>query len=100
MAYVKACLVVRHGASAAIFYLAWPLRLAVVCLAFLQGAAGNAAAETLTEMLARVYQNNPQLNAARAQLRATDETVPQALSGYRPTLSVGALAGYNPIKNT
>jgi outer membrane protein len=59
-----------------------------------------AAAETLTDALARVYQNNPQLNAARAQLRATDETVPQALSGYRPTLSVGATIGYNPVRNT
>jgi outer membrane protein len=64
------------------------------------GMASGTSAETLTEMLARVYQNNPQLNAARAQLRATDETVPQALSGYRPTLSVGALAGYNPTRNT
>jgi outer membrane protein len=61
---------------------------------------GPAAAETLTEALARVYQNNPQLNSARAQLRATDETVPQALSGYRPTLAVGASVGYNPVRNT
>jgi len=60
---------------------------------------GSAMAETLTETLARVYQNNPQLNAARAQLRATDETVPQALSGYRPQISAGASVGYNPVKN-
>ena len=38
--------------------------------------------------LVQAYQNNPSLNAQRAALRATDENVPQALSGYRPKLSV------------
>ena len=42
----------------------------------------------------RAYQNNPQLNAQRAAVRATDEGVPQALSGYRPKVSVNASAGY------
>nr|WP_319531930.1 TolC family outer membrane protein [uncultured Cohaesibacter sp.] len=44
-------------------------------------------AESLTEALSLAYTNNPTLNAARAGLRATDEGVPQALSGYRPTIS-------------
>ena len=35
------------------------------------------------------------LNAQRAALRAADENVPQALSGYRPKLSVTASGGYN-----
>jgi outer membrane protein len=43
--------------------------------------------------LARAYQNNPQLNAQRAIVRQTDETVAQALSGYRPTLSANASVG-------
>ncbi|MEA3079013.1 MAG: outer membrane protein, partial [Sphingomonadales bacterium] len=43
--------------------------------------------------LVRAYQNNPQLNAQRAQVRSTDENVPQALSGYRPKVSVTASAG-------
>jgi outer membrane protein len=43
----------------------------------------------------QAYQNNPSLNAQRASLRATDENVPQALSGYRPKLSVTASGGYN-----
>jgi len=38
--------------------------------------------------------------AQRAALRATDENVPQALSGYRPKLSVTALGGYNTFKET
>ena len=54
-----------------------------------------AVADTLEWALVQAYQNNPSLNAQRASLRATDENVPQALSGYRPKLSVTALGGYN-----
>ena len=43
--------------------------------------------------LVQAYQTNPQLNAQRANARATDENVPQALSGYRPKLSITATAG-------
>src|SRR5262249_17610705 len=45
--------------------------------------------------LVQAYQNNPSLNAQRAALRAADENVPQALSGYRPKLAVTASGGYN-----
>ena len=38
-------------------------------------------ADTIDAALVRAYQNNPQLNAQRASVRATDESVPQALSG-------------------
>jgi outer membrane protein len=58
-----------------------------------------ARAETLPEALTRVYQNNPQLNAQRAQLRVTDENVPQALSGYRPQLSAGLMSGIIGVNN-
>lgn len=47
-------------------------------------------AETLDEALARAYQTNPTLLAARAALRATDEGVSQALSRWRPTVEAGA----------
>jgi outer membrane protein len=53
-----------------------------------------ALAETIEAALVRAYQNNPQLNAQRALVRSTDENVPQALSGYRPKVSVTASAGY------
>ena len=53
-----------------------------------------ALADTIEAALVRAYQNNPQLNAQRASVRATDETVPQALSGYRPRVAVTASAGY------
>src|SRR5712671_2370156 len=51
-------------------------------------------ADTIEAALVRSYQNNPQLNAQRAQVRFTDENVPQALSGYRPKVAITASAGY------
>jgi outer membrane protein len=54
-----------------------------------------ARADTLEWALVLAYQNNPSLNAQRAALRAIDENVPQALSGYRPKLSVTASGGFN-----
>lgn len=53
-----------------------------------------ALADTMEAALVRAYQNNPQLNSQRAQVRFTDENVPQALSGYRPKVAVTASAGY------
>jgi outer membrane protein len=50
-------------------------------------------ADTLTGALISAYQNNPQLNSQRAVVRQTDETVPQALSGYKPTVSATASSG-------
>src|SRR5438477_7986947 len=51
-------------------------------------------ADTIEAALVRAYQNNPQLNSQRAQVRVTDENVPQALSGYRPKVAVTASAGF------
>ena len=50
-------------------------------------------AETIEGALIRAYQDNPQLNAQRAQVRSTDENVPQALSGYRPKVALTVTAG-------
>src|SRR5712691_4555699 len=54
-----------------------------------------ASAQTLTEAFAYAYNNNPQLLAQRALLRATDETVPQALANWRPTVNFTGQAGRN-----
>lgn len=52
-----------------------------------------ALAETLQEAFVAAYQTSPVLDAQRADLRATDEGVSQALSGWRPSVSVtGELA--------
>ena len=63
-------------------------------------ASTKAAADTLEWALVQAYQNNPSLNQQRAALRATDENVPQALSGYRPTIGVTANVGPNYISAT
>jgi outer membrane protein len=67
--------------------------LATVALAVVIVAAPSVQADTLTSALSQTYNNNPTLNAMRAQLRATDESVPQALSGYRPVLTANAFIG-------
>jgi outer membrane protein len=59
------------------------------------GYGTTASADTLEWALVQAYQNNPSLNAQRGALRAIDENVPQALSGYRPKLSVTAAGGFN-----
>jgi outer membrane protein len=65
-------------------------------LVLLMACAGPAPvlADTIEGALVQAYQSNPQLNAQRAQVRSTDETVPQALSGYRPKVAVTASLGY------
>jgi outer membrane protein len=49
--------------------------------------------ETLTQALVEAYNNNTTLQEQRASLRATDEDVPTALSGWRPTVEVTGTAG-------
>jgi len=50
-------------------------------------------AESLADVLVTAYADNTELQAARAQLRATDEGVPAALSGWRPTATIEAEGG-------
>ena len=49
-------------------------------------------AQTLEEALVSTYLTNPELEAQRAALRATDELVPEALSDWRPTVRVDSTA--------
>jgi outer membrane protein len=76
-------------------------QLALIALGSAAGCAAIASslvaarADTLEWALVQAYQNNPSLHAQRAALRAADENVPQALSGYRPKLSFTANGGYN-----
>lgn len=49
-----------------------------------------ARAETIDQALALAYSVNPEINAQRAATRATDESVPIAKSGLRPTVSASA----------
>jgi outer membrane protein len=54
---------------------------------------------TLAEALAATYANQPALQAERAKLRATDENVPQALAGWRPTVILSGNGGYGDGKS-
>jgi outer membrane protein len=82
----------RSSRVGALIRAAAGLALTGAALAF---AMTGAAADTLEWALVQAYQNNPSLNAQRAALRAMDENVPQALSGYRPKLSFTANGGEN-----
>ncbi|WP_153768866.1 TolC family outer membrane protein [Labrenzia sp. CE80] len=68
------------------------MKTALVTL-FTVGVVTSSEAETIKEALALAYANNPTLNAARAELRGVDENVPQALAGWRPTVSAEADVG-------
>ena len=60
---------------------------AVTAIPLMMATLLPAAADTLPWAIVQAYQNNPSLNAQRANTRATDELVPQALSGYRPRVT-------------
>ena len=57
-------------------------------------------AETLRDALASAYLYNPTLKAARAQLRATDEEVARAKSGFRPTISGDIQHSYQDVSTS
>jgi len=57
-----------------------------------------ASADTLKEALAAAYSSNPQLLAQRAALRAVDEGVSRAKSGFLP--NVGGNFSYSETRNT
>lgn len=62
--------------------------------------ASVAQAETLQSALASAYLNNPNLNAQRAATRASDENIPKATAGYRPTISLSGQAGAQQLNAT
>jgi len=63
-------------------------------------AATGASAQTLEETLALAYTNNPDLRASRAFLRVVDEGVPQAKSGWRPTIRSTLTLGGTYVDST
>jgi outer membrane protein len=58
------------------------------------GSLARAQTLTLEQALAAAYETNTQLQAQRAALRATDEDVATAVSGWRPTVTASASYGY------
>ncbi len=76
------------------------VKVSAAALAVAAGLVAPASAETLFGTLTATYDNNPTLNAARAELRATDEGVPQARSGFRPTVGASASADYTVARTS
>ena len=76
------------------------LAAGVAACAALPLMASLARSETLESALVHAYQNNPTLNSQRAATRAIDEGVPQALSGYRPKISVVGTGGEQTSSTT
>lgn len=70
--------------------------VSLFALMFAVLASFSARADTLEAALAKAYEYNPALKAARASAGAVDETVAMAKSGYRPTLSISG--GYTDSK--
>src|SRR5215831_8299817 len=65
-----------------------------VLAAFWTSAVAQAEPLTLEQAFATAYDSNPRLEAERANLRATDEDVAKALSGWHPSLGVTGSYGY------
>src|SRR5277367_5450222 len=83
---------VRRVARAAKRVLKPGLAVSVAASSFIWIAAG-ARAETIGGALAKAYVNNPDINQQRAAVRAADEGIPKAFSGFLPTVIADANAG-------
>jgi outer membrane protein len=76
-------------------------RVLALVLGIIAAAYSLAArAETLEDALVETYNSNPQILAERANLRAVDEGVSQALGGWRPTVQFTAIAGREKFEAT
>jgi outer membrane protein len=74
----------------------WAMLTLVVSIT---SGAGLGHAESLRGALASAYRFNPDIEAERANLRATDESVSQAQAGHRPNISASADVGANRTRS-
>ncbi len=74
-------------------YLAHWFYLLAACFVIVAITTGKLRAQTLSEAFVSAYRNNPGLQSQRFQARSVDETVPEALSGYKPKISGDAFYG-------
>lgn len=75
-----------------------PLRSAPVFLGIMLLPLVAAHASSFEDALKATYEKNPQIQAERQRLEATDEGVAQAVSGFRPTLSATYGAGREKVE--
>jgi outer membrane protein len=64
------------------------------------GTAPNAWSQSLTQALASTYNSNPDLLAARALLRQTDESLAQAVANWRPKVTLSFQYGKTEADST
>jgi outer membrane protein len=65
-----------------------------MALAVIVFGSGPVSAETMSDALSRAYLNNPDINQQRASVRAMDEGVPQAKSGWMPKVQAIGSVNY------
>ncbi len=73
--------------------------VAFTALLLSTAAPGPVQAEGLMEALTAAYQTSPVLDAQRAALRATDETIAQAMSGWRPRVTASGSYARQAIRS-
>jgi len=54
-------------------------------------------ADTLNEVLVKTYNYNPTLKSAEESIKANNELMPQALAGWRPTISANASISHEDV---
>jgi outer membrane protein len=93
----------RHRTNRRGFTMGYSRRLAAVAAVLLLSTAATAepaapASLSLLDALGVAYTTNPQLSAAQAGLRATDETVAMANAHWRPNISASGTYSYQEAK--
>lgn len=78
----------------------WRSAMAASVIALAIAAPAPAFSESLFEALTATYAANPTIRADRARQRGTDEQVPQALSGWRPSVTASGQAGVEKSDTT
>ncbi|MEM7747108.1 MAG: TolC family outer membrane protein [Pseudomonadota bacterium] len=85
--------ILRSRSSASLDSLVFWIYLYAALFVVLAVTTGQLRAQTLSESFVAAYRHNPALQSQRYQARSIDETVPEALSGYRPKISGDAFYG-------
>lgn len=75
-----------------------PAIAAGLAFGMLLAAPSATFAQSLEEAFAHTYLTNPTIRAARAELRAVNEGVPQALGNYRPLISLDGSTGATHVE--
>ena len=70
-------------------------RILAVAATFSLALGGSASAESLTEALAKAYQNNPAMAAALISVKLASEDINLRKAGKRPQINLSATSQYN-----